>query len=98
VLTDRAAVSGLPGFPDRISRDYNPETYHGRSASKQVSITGAAQQPPAKTAAELDKLGPQVGEHVPDFNLPDQNGTTRTLDSLLGPGGAMIVFFRSADW
>jgi hypothetical protein len=44
------------------------------------------------------KLGPQVGERVPDFSLKDQNGKTRTLQSIMGPKGAMLVFFRSADW
>jgi len=43
-------------------------------------------------------LGPQAGEHVPDFSLPDQHGNTRTLRSTFGPKGAVLVFFRSADW
>jgi len=43
-------------------------------------------------------LGPQVGERVPDFSLPDQHGVTRTLQSTFGPKGAVLVFFRSADW
>jgi peroxiredoxin len=43
-------------------------------------------------------LGPKAGERVPDFSLPDQHGTTRTLRSTLGPKGAVLVFFRSADW
>ena len=53
-------------------------------------------QSPAKI--EVSKLGPQVGERVPDFSLKDQNGTTRTLQGIMGPKGAMLVFFRSADW
>lgn len=47
---------------------------------------------------DLSKLGPQVGQHVPAFSLPDQNGRVRTLQSIMGPRGAMIVFVRSADW
>jgi peroxiredoxin len=35
---------------------------------------------------------------VPDFRLADQNGTEHTLHSILGPKGALLVFFRSADW
>ena len=42
--------------------------------------------------------GPNVGERLPAFRLSDQNGTTRTLASVAGPKGAMIVFYRSADW
>ena len=47
---------------------------------------------------DVSKLGPQVGAQVPDFSLPDQTGTVRTLSSIMGPRGAMIVFMRSADW
>ena len=43
-------------------------------------------------------LGPRVGERLPDFAAPDQRGVTRTLESVLGPHGAMVVFYRSADW
>jgi peroxiredoxin len=35
---------------------------------------------------------------VPDFTLLDQKGEQRTLASLMGPKGLMLVFFRSADW
>jgi hypothetical protein len=47
---------------------------------------------------DVSKLGPQVGATVPDFNLADQYGKQRTLQSVMGPKGAMIVFLRSADW
>lgn len=53
---------------------------------------------PGRTRVDLSKLGPQVGERVPDFNLQDQNGKSWTRESLMGPKGAMLVFFRSADW
>ncbi|MBZ5611303.1 MAG: peroxiredoxin family protein [Acidobacteriia bacterium] len=42
--------------------------------------------------------GPPVGSRMPDFALQDQDGKTRSLQSLLGPKGAVILFFRSADW
>jgi hypothetical protein len=47
---------------------------------------------------DVSKLGPQVGDRVPDFSLKDQNGKTWTLSSLMGSKGAMLVFVRSADW
>ena len=59
-------------------------------------------QPPANTQdrEEIDvaSLGPQVGERIPEFALPDQNGTVQTLESIMGEEGAMILFHRSADW
>ena len=52
------------------------------------------------TRARIDvsKLGPQVGQRVPDFTLVDQSGKEQTLQSIMGPRGAMLVFLRSAEW
>jgi hypothetical protein len=47
---------------------------------------------------DVSTLGPQVGEIVPDFALPDQYGAIQTRASILGANGAMLVFIRSADW
>jgi hypothetical protein len=59
----------------------------------------AAQQTPAPRAPiDVAKLGPQVGQQIPGFTLNDQNGKSWTDRSILGPRGAMLVFFRSADW
>ena len=56
----------------------------------------SAQSPGQKI--DVSKLGPQVGQRVPDFSLKDQNEKLWTLESVMGPKGAMIVFIRSADW
>ncbi len=58
--------------------------------------TNAQQQ--GRVKIDVSKLGPQVGDKVPDFSLPDQAGTVKTLQSIMGPKGAMVVFIRSADW
>jgi hypothetical protein len=49
-------------------------------------------------APDVAKLGPQVGEKVADFSLPDQHGRTHSLASLMRPKGLVLVFNRSADW
>jgi hypothetical protein len=54
--------------------------------------------PPTRIPIDVSKLGPQVGERVPDFRLSDQHGEAWTLSSVTGPNGAMLVFYRSADW
>ena len=61
-----------------------------------VAAALVAQSPRQKI--DLAKLGPQLGDRAPDFTLQDQFGKTWTLPSILGPNGAMLVFFRSADW
>ena len=53
---------------------------------------------PTRTPIDVASLGPQVGERVPAFSLPDQNGQVQTLESILGPNGALLLFHRSADW
>ena len=58
----------------------------------------AAPEAQEREPVDVSSLGPQVGERVPDFALPDQHGRVRTLDSIMGERGAMIVFHRSADW
>jgi len=50
------------------------------------------------TTFDTQTVGPQVGSRVPSFTLTDQTGQSRTLQSLMGPKGAILVFFRSADW
>jgi hypothetical protein len=44
------------------------------------------------------KTGPEVGAQIPAFSAQDQDGRPETLQSIVGPKGAMLVFFRSADW
>ncbi len=53
-----------------------------------------AQQAPVN----LDAIGPRVGTAAPAFSGIDQFGRTHTLASVSGEQGAMLVFFRSADW
>ena len=56
-----------------------------------VVVTAAlAQQPVAS--------GPAVGARLPEFNVVGADGRTHTLKSVLGAKGALLVFFRSADW
>ena len=44
------------------------------------------------------KTGPEVGQPIPGFSAKDQEGRPQTLKSIMGPMGAVLVFFRSADW
>lgn len=52
----------------------------------------------AVPAAGAITTGPAVGARIPEFSLPDQNGGMQTLATIAGPKGAMLVFYRSADW
>ena len=63
-----------------------------------VMLLAVAVQAQEREAIDVSALGPQVGERVPDFSLSDQHGRFRTLQSIMGEKGAMILFHRSADW
>lgn len=44
------------------------------------------------------RTGPDVGESIPKFELSDQHGNPRNIDSLAGPNGLLLLFYRTADW
>lgn len=54
------------------------------------SLSFAARQP--------IKTGPDMGSKAPHFEAVDQNGQMQTLKTISGLRGAILVFFRSADW
>ena len=91
-------------WPSQVDRDaliaYTYSMRHVTTIALACALltgTAVAQdlQPSEINVAEL---GPQVGEFVPEFSLPDQNGEIWTRESIMGPRGAMLVFVRSADW
>jgi len=49
-----------------------------------------------------DNVGPSIGLKVggtaPAFALRDQFDRTQSNETLKGPNGTILLFFRSADW
>ncbi len=43
-------------------------------------------------------IGLAVGQNAPVFSARDQFGKLQTLETLKGPKGTVLLFFRSADW
>jgi hypothetical protein len=62
------------------------------------NILGLLVLPVATLCGQPIKTGPEIGQQVPALSATDQDGRTQTLTSLMGAKGAMLVFFRSADW
>ena len=59
--------------------------------------SGAGQQ--ADFAPNKDpKTGIEIGQLIPPFQLVDQFGKQQNFNTLKGPRGAVLIFFRSADW
>ena len=42
--------------------------------------------------------GPEIGETLPDFTLPDQHGEPVHFHANRGDRPAVVVFYRSAVW
>ncbi|MBC8186825.1 MAG: hypothetical protein H8E78_01270 [Proteobacteria bacterium] len=42
--------------------------------------------------------GPEVGERLPDFSLPDAQGRVVDYHESRGQAKSVVVFFRSAVW
>jgi hypothetical protein len=79
-------------------------TWTGRTQAGQglfvaaVMLAVGCEVSESRGTIDIDELGPQVGERVADFSLPDQHGSLVSLDSILRPNGAILMFYRSADW
>ena len=57
-----------------------------------------AAQAPEDLRAEGFPTGPGLGEVMPDFELPDQQGRPVRFAEWRGDGQALIIFYRSASW
>ena len=88
-------------LPPACGKTASMASMNGKLVVRALSVVAAAAafgQSPAREKIDVSKLGPQVGDRVPDFSLKDQTGKIQTLQSIMGPKGAMLVFLRSADW
>ena len=47
---------------------------------------------------EGHSTGPEVGERLPDFQLPDSEGRVINFHADRGSAKAAVVFYRSAVW
>lgn len=54
--------------------------------------------PTSMSFAQSTGTGPEVGDKIPDFELVDHTGASRTFSSLVGDQGLLLLFSRSVDW
>ena len=59
---------------------------------------GGASQENAWMNAPPTSTGIAIGQKIPAFSVPDQNGKAQDFNSIKGSKGAAIYFMRSADW
>ncbi len=64
-----------------------------------VTVHGTLDEDAIQVAStELMSIGLAVGQKAPNFSARDEFGRIQTLESLKGPNGTVLLFFRSADW
>jgi hypothetical protein len=89
-------TSLLLSFPGRCVSQTATTSQSNVASNRQTSDAPSKQF----VAAQSDdiKTGPNVGEIVPAFTLPDQYGKPHSLHDLMGREGLLLVFIRTADW
>ena len=63
-----------------------------------LSTVAIDQENTSTNRALAPSVGLEIGRQAPTFALPDQFGHEHTNETLKGPKGTVILFFRSADW
>jgi hypothetical protein len=60
-------------------------------------LSSGQESPPTEHAVPLS-IGLEIGQKSPAFALADQFGHEQSNETLKGSKGAVLLFFRSADW
>ena len=68
----------------------------GDSVTVQGSLEGSAIH--VASLKPFSEVGLRAGRKAPEFSATDQFGKTQTLETLRGPKGTVLLFYRSADW
>ena len=64
-----------------------------------VTVHGTLEEDTIQIAStEPMSIGLAVGQKAPNFSARDEFGRVQTLETLKGPNGTVLLFFRSADW
>jgi cytochrome oxidase Cu insertion factor (SCO1/SenC/PrrC family) len=63
-----------------------------------LSAVASGQDNASTNHALAPSVGLEIGQEAPTVALPDQFGHQHTNETLKGPKGTVILFFRSADW
>jgi len=84
---------------NRVMYGLEPQSMVTQHLGDTVTATGTLDDDTIRLSSlELMSIGLAVGQKAPAFSVHDQFGRVQTLDSLKGPNGTVLLFFRSADW
>ena len=89
-------------YDDTIRQVYilDPQDQSTGHLGDSVTVTGTLEGNTLHVASlkPHTSIGLAIGQKAPAFLARDQFGQVQSLDSLKGPSGTVLLFFRSADW
>jgi hypothetical protein len=84
---------------NRVMYSLEPQEKVAGHLGDTVTVRGTLEEDTIQvTSAEPMAIGLAVGQKAPNFSARDEFGHVQTLESLKGPNGTVLLFFRSADW
>ncbi|HEX4544241.1 MAG TPA: DUF5818 domain-containing protein [Candidatus Acidoferrum sp.] len=84
---------------NRVMYSLEPQEKIAGHLGQTVTVRGTLDEDTIRVASiEPLSVGLAVGQKAPAFSARDQLGRVQTLDTLRGPNGTVLLFFRSADW
>jgi hypothetical protein len=84
---------------NRVMYGLEPQSSVSAHLGDTVTVRGTLEDDTIRlSSVELMSIGLAVGQKAPAFSVRDQLGRVQTLDTLKGPNGTVLLFFRSADW
>ena len=94
-----AAKVSLYDDTQRKVYDLDPQNQAAGREGDSVVVTGVLDGNTIRVnSLDAPAIGLAVGQKAPDFKVRDQFGREQTLETLRGPKGTLLLFFRSADW
>jgi peroxiredoxin len=84
----------------RLVLNLDPQDQAAGRLGDSVTVEGALDGDTIRVTSikMLTGIGLAVGQKAPAFSARDQFGAQQTLETLKGPNGTVLLFFRSADW
>ena len=99
---ERRAAARLSFYNDTTRQIYelDAQDQAARYFGDSVAVEGTLQGSTIHDAVikGLTSIGLEVGQKAPVFSAHDQLGRVQNLETLKGPKGTILLFFRSADW
>ena len=100
--TEKAAGAKLALYDDTVRQIYSldPQEQANGHLGDAVTVEGALEGNTihVRSVKMLTGIGLDEGQKAPAFSARDQFGGEQNLDTLKGPNGTILLFFRSADW